>query len=126
MEKGDLKQNGVHLLEHEWNTVKFLLEKGYNIELIPPLRIKGVRTADIAIHGVLWEIKSPTGSGKNVIRHTVQHASHQSNSIIIDLRRCKMPEEKAIKEIENHFTLSKRIIRIKIITKDRKILDYLK
>lgn len=70
--------------------------------------------------------KSPTGSGKNVIRHTVQHASHQSNSIIIDLRRCKMPEEKAIKEIENHFTLSKRIIRIKIITKDRKILDYLK
>lgn len=59
MEKGDLKQNGVHLLEHEWNTVKFLLEK-------------------------------------------------------------------AIKEIENHFTLSKRIIRIKIITKDRKILDYLK
>jgi|GEM_PF-4090398 len=29
MEKGDLKQNGVHLLEHEWNTVKFLLEKGY-------------------------------------------------------------------------------------------------
>ena len=119
MEKGDLKQNGVHLLEHEWHTVKFLLEKGYNIELIPPLRIKGVRTADIAIHGVLWEIKSPTGSGKNVIRHTVQRASHQSNSIIIDLRRCKMLEEKAIKEIENHFSLSKRIIRIKIITKDK-------
>lgn len=40
MEKGKLKQNGVHLEEHEYNTVKYLLESGYDVELIPPSKIK--------------------------------------------------------------------------------------
>ena len=56
MERGILKTNGVHLEEHEYATVKLLLELGYNVELIPTSQVKGMRTPDISINGVLWEI----------------------------------------------------------------------
>lgn len=123
MKKGILIQNKVHLKEHEYNTVKLLLENGYDIELIPPSAIKGLRMPDIMMKGVPWEIKSPEGNGKNTIKNTVQNASHQSENIIIDLRRTKISQEQALKEIERYFRLSKRLRRIIIITKDEIILD---
>ena len=42
---------------------------------------------DIVMQGVAWEMKSPEGSGKYTIKKAVQNASHQSQNIIIDLRR---------------------------------------
>ena len=51
---------------------KCLLENGYDIELIPPIRIEGVRTPDITMRGVAWEMKAPSGDGKNTIRHIVR------------------------------------------------------
>ena len=123
MKKGILIQNKVHLKEHEYNTVKLVLENGYDIELIPPSAIKGLRMPDIMMKGVPWEIKSPEGNGKNTIKNTVQNASHQSENIIIDLRRTKISQEQALKEIERYFRLSKRLRRIIIITKDEIILD---
>jgi len=126
MGKGILKTNGVHLEDHEYATVKLLLSIGFNIELIPASQVKGMRTPDISINGVLWEIKAPTGNGKNTIKHTLQNASHQSNNVIVDLRRCKLNQDQAIKELEQRFNLSKRIRRMKIITNDEKIIDFKK
>ena len=126
MGKGTLKTNGVHLEKHEYETVKLLLMNGHNVELIPTSQVKGMRTPDISINGVLWEIKAPTGNGKNTIKHTLQNASHQSNNVIVDLRRCKLNQDQAIKELEQRFNLSKRIRRMKIITNDEKIIDFKK
>ena len=126
MGTGILKTNGVHLEDHEYATVKLLLSIGFNIELIPASQVKGMRTPDISINGVLWEIKAPTGNGKNTIKHTLQNASHQSNNVIVDLRRCKLNQDQAIKEMEQRFNLSKRIRRMKIITNDEKIIDFKK
>lgn len=126
MEKGLLKQNGVHLLDHEYETVKLLLENGYSITLIPPMQIKGMNTPDIMFDGIVWEMKSPTGGGKYTIKHTVQNAKHQSSNVIVDLRRCKLQDEHAIRELKHHFELSKRLRRMKIITKYENILDYTK
>lgn len=92
MGKGLLKQNGVHLKDHEYRTVKLFLEKGYGVELIPPSIIKGLQMPDIMIQGVPWEMKSPEGKGKRTIKNTVQNASHQSVNIIIDLRRCPIDD----------------------------------
>ncbi|MCR5025025.1 MAG: hypothetical protein K6A90_11940 [Lachnospiraceae bacterium] len=54
----------------------------------------------------------------------MKHAVTQSENIIVDLQRCKLNEEQAIRELEHHFKLSKRIRRMKIITKDKEILDF--
>lgn len=124
MEKGTLKTNGVHFEKHEYATVKLLLIHGHNIELIPSSQVKGMRTPDISISGVLWEIKAPTGNSRNTMKHTLQKAAHQSNNVIVDLRRCTMPQNNAIKELEHHFNLSRRLRRMKIITIDEKIIDF--
>ena len=126
MAKGILTQNKVHLKEHEYMTVKLLLEAGYDIELIPPSAIKGLRMPDIVMQGVAWEMKSPEGNGKYTMKNAIQNASHQSQNIVIDLRRSPMTEKTAIRELENYFKLSRRLKRMKIICKDEKILDYAK
>lgn len=121
-----LTQNGVHLKEHEYHTVKTLLEKGYDVKLIPPSKIKGLRMPDIMIQGLSWEIKSPQGDGKKVFKNTLQNASHQSQNTIIDLRRCRVDEQRSIKELEHYFILSKRLKRMKIILKTEEIIDFVK
>ena len=88
MKKGTLKPNGVHLQDHEYVTVKLLLENGFDVELIPPSQIK--------------------------------------HNVIIDLRRCKMSEEKAINDFKKEFSVSKHFRQMKIITKSAEILDFSK
>ena len=56
MEKGILKQNGVHLEDHEYETVKLFLDLGYDIELIPPSKIKGLQMPDLMLQGIPWEM----------------------------------------------------------------------
>lgn len=124
--QGKLTQNHVHLKEHEYATVKLFLEQGYDVELIPPSRIKGLRMPDIMLQGVPWEMKSPQGDGKKTIKNTIQNASHQSEYIIVDLRRCKISDDKALKDIDRYFKLSRRLKRLKVVTKDQKILDFRK
>lgn len=72
MFKGRLIQNGVHLQEHEYATVKLLLNNGYDIELIPPSQIKDFHTPDITMDGCPWEIKAPIGTGKKNIQNIMQ------------------------------------------------------
>ena len=91
MKKGKLTQNGVHLQDHEFVTVKLFLVMGYDIELIPKSQIKGYRQPDIMMDGVAWEIKAPIGNGKKTIQNIMQGASEQSRNVIIDLFRSKMP-----------------------------------
>ena len=123
MKKGILTQNKVHLLDHEWRTVKFLLESGKDIELIPPIQVEKCRTPDFVMDGQVWEMKSPTGGGKHTIKHTIQNAKEQSRTVVLNLRRCKLQDDRAISEANHHFTLSKRLRKMIIITKSGKTLD---
>ncbi len=123
MTEGILIQNGVHLQKHEYETIQLLLKNGYNIELIPPSQIKDFHTPDIIMNGLPWEIKSPQGDGKKTVQNIIQKAAQQSGNVIIDLRRIKMPEEKAISSFKQQFRLSKSLKRMKLITKTSDIID---
>ena len=126
MKRGKLKQNGVHLEDHEYRTVDLLLGKGYDVELIPRSQIKGLHLPDISINGVLWEIKAPEGKTRNTIKHNLQNSEKQSTNVIIDLFRCGLPDKESLKELEHRFNLSKRLRRMMVITKDRELLDFTK
>lgn len=124
--KGKLTQNKVHLEDHEYDTVKLLMANGYDVELIPPSKIQGLRMPDIMMLGTAWEMKSPEGNGRNTLKNAVQNASHQSDSIIIDLRRTTIQDQDAVKELQKQFELSRRLKRMKVICKDENILDFKK
>ena len=124
--RGKIITNGIALETHEFLTILYFTELGYNVEILPKSNIKGQHTPDVKINGIKWEMKSPKGEGNSLIKNTIQKALKQSQYIIIDLRRTKRNQQKCIREIENHFSHSKSIKRILAITKDSKLLDYKK
>lgn len=124
--KGRIVPNGVILNAHEYATVVFLTEQGYDVELIPKSNRKGVHTPDIKIDGIKWEMKAPIGEGNQLMKNTLQKALKQSTNIVVDLRRTKRHQTKCLRELEREFNNSKSIKRLKIITKTNKMLDFKK
>lgn len=124
--KGKIIPNGVVLKEHELSTVIFLTELGYDVTLIPKSNQAGIRTPDILINDIPWEIKSPKGEGKSLMKNTLQKAVRQSSNIIIDLRRTKRYQSKCLSELQKEFAISRGARQLKIITKSGQILDFAK
>ena len=126
IKRGRIIPNGVVLKEHELSTVVFLTSLGFDVELIPKSNIEGVHTPDILINGISWEIKSPKGEGKSLMKNTIQKACKQSCNVIVDLRRTKRHPDKCLNELKREFAHSKTLKRLRIITKNRDIIDWVK
>ena len=123
MRKGKIGPNGVVLQTHENATVVFMTEQGYDVELIPPVQRKNVRTPDVLMNGLAWEMKAPMSNGKYTIEHAFRSALKQSPNIIFDIRWSKIPQRKCIAEIERRFNDAKKAQRVLIITKNERILE---
>ncbi len=114
---------GVFVEQHELDVAKVLNKLGKDVEFILPSRVKFSRTPDIKMDGLLWEIKSPKGSSSRTIENNLRTALKQSKNIIIDLRRIKIDETKAISQIAKQFKYSKLIREIIIIKQNKEIID---
>ena len=114
---------GAHPEEHERETAKFFNKLGKDVEFLTPSYTKGVASPDIKMGGIVWEIKAPKGNSSRTIENNLRTALKQSESIIIDLRRIKLDEHKAISQIKKLFGISKKIKRILIISKEQILLD---
>lgn len=124
MNKGIITPNGVSLEKHEYETVLFFTNLGYDIELIPKSNKQGERPPDLHMDNNLWEMKAPKGEGKYLISNTIQRAVKQSPNIILDLRKTKRHQAKCLAKIQKEFKKSRSIKRLKIITKSRKLLEF--
>ena len=69
------------------------------------------KTPDFLISKVKWELKTPIGSGKYNIQHTLRSALLQSENIIIDARFSKQHIIKIKNELRRQYFISKRIKR---------------
>ncbi len=118
---------GVFPEKHELETANVLAALGKNIEFLAPIYAKGVFTPDLIMDGQRWEIKSPCGNSKRTIENNYRNASLQSMNIIFDLRRIGLSEKVAIKYIEQQFNLRRgKIKRVMVISKNEKILDFIR
>jgi len=109
---------------HELETAAVFLAQGFDVEFIVPSRTKGSKTPDVKIDGILWEIKSPTGSGKKTVEKQLQRAGKQSKNIILDGRRSKLEDDAFKKELHKKFALVRSIKRIIFIKKDDELIDF--
>ncbi len=123
---GKIIPNGVSLEKHEYDTILFLTNLGYDVELIPPSNIPNVRTPDFKMDGLKWEMKSPKGKSRSTLEHAFQTAIKQSTNIVFDLRRIQIPNDKAVVILKQLFDYSKSIKHLLIITKDQRLVDYKK
>ena len=79
-------------------------------------------TPDVSIKGIKWEIKSPIGSSANNIRKNMREAGLQSRNIVIDLRRSKLHQTRAVGYIKQYMLTSRKLKRVLVITKTKQIL----
>lgn len=71
---------------HELRVARILSLAGHSVEFLPTA---GVKTADILLDGIEFEIKSPRTSSTNTLEHLLKRALKQSPNIIIDTARIK-------------------------------------
>jgi hypothetical protein len=83
------------------------------------------KTADIIVikTKTRWEIKSPTGKGKNNVQHTIQAAAAQSPNVVFDGRRSKIHQTKLLAEVKYQFRLVKKAKQLLFINKCKKVLE---
>ena len=108
---------------HELEAVATLISYGYDISFITPTRIKGQKTPDITMTGLDWEIKTPMGDSKTTISNALKRGAKQSKYLIIDLRKTKIKDLQAQKEIQISMSKTRSIQRVIVINKNSEIID---
>ena len=107
--------------QHEIDVAIILAEQlKSDVEFVPT---SNHNTPDFLINGVLWELKSPQGTGKNNIQRQLQYASHQSVNVIISANRSKMHYTKIRREVESQFKITKAVKRLLFVSKDKKVIE---
>jgi len=91
-----------------------------NVEFIPR---SNYQTPDFIINGVRWELKSPTGTGKNNIERQLRAGLKQSKNIIFDARRSKIHIVRIKRELHRQFQLTKSIQRLVLIDKQKNVIE---
>jgi hypothetical protein len=117
-------EDGAEPEPHEIQTALFLKKQGKDVKFLAPKNLDHVKTPDIAMDGLKWEIKAPVSNGRRVIEHALRSAAKQSPNVIIDLRRCKMTDERALRQIKHEAEKRKTTLkRLIIVSKSQKIVD---
>ena len=91
-----------------------------DVEFVPR---SNLQTPDFLIKGKVWELKSPTGTGKNNIQHQLQEAHSQSVNVILDASRSKMHPDEIKRRTEHQFKIVKSIKRLIFVPKDGQPLE---
>ena len=100
----------------------FILAQHFKADVVF-LRPKLDKTPDIKVNDLKWEIKSPKGNGKKTIENNLREASKQSQNIVMDLRRIRMHQTRAIARINFFLSKPNRLKRVLIVTKSKKVIE---
>lgn len=97
---------------------------GGTVELMPKVNYpKGVRTPDYMLNGAEFDLKSPTGSGKNTISHNVESIKGQARGLVLDISKTGLSEGEVIEQLRKAYR-SKRCahLNITIIVSEDKVI----
>lgn len=123
------KVDGKHIIlrptEQEREVAAVLSEKyGKTVEFVPQvMHPQGIQTPDYMIDGDRFDLKSPTGRGKNLLYGMLAKKKRQSPNFIFDITGCPLSEEDIIRQIggiyaSRHTSFVEKIV----IFKSREIL----
>lgn len=118
---------GVFVSVQEKLTVDYLVTQlGHDVLFQVPSRRRGVKTPDIEMEGVKWEIKSPSGRSPRTIENNLRAALKQSRYIILDLRNMdgRIPTDRLLRDAEYRFRHAKTIKYLMVITRQGKHIDF--
>lgn len=85
--------------EHEVLTALRLAEEGVDVLFRIDSREKGVKNPDVEMNQQVWELKAPTGEGKNTVDSQMKRAGKQAERLVLDLRRSELDDKKSIGDV---------------------------
>ena len=81
---------------------------------------QGAKNPDLLLDGNLWEMKSPTGTGKSTISHQFEHARKQADRLVLDLNRTALPDQEVLAEVRRRVGIADaKICEVLVILKDQ-------
>lgn len=97
---------------------------GFTVEFLRRSEGAGVKSADIIMNGVAWEMKAPRTANLKKIQRVLRRASSQSRNVIIDCIRLDGLSDDAVeRELRKLKPLVKSVKRIILVTKTRTVID---
>jgi len=96
----------LHPTEQEREIARVLSEKyGKAVELVPQIMYpQGIQTPDYMIDGDRFDLKSPTGKGKNLIYGLIAKKHKQADNFVVDISDCPLSIEEIEMQIESLYT----------------------
>lgn len=85
--------------EHEVLTALRLAEEGMDVLFRIDSREEGVKNPDVEMNQQVWELKAPTGQGKNTVDSQMKRAGKQTERLVLDLRRSELDDKKSIRDV---------------------------
>jgi hypothetical protein len=94
-ERGHLDEQRRTLSSAERHAVELWLITGHDVEALAPSNAPGVKTADVLVDEVPWEIKSPVGAASHTIPDNIRHGRKQARRVLIDVRNSGLSHQRA-------------------------------
>lgn len=109
---------------HEIRTAQALAAAGYSVRFIGESKVDGIRSADVVINEVAWEMKAPNSDNARAIQRNIRKALNQSNCVIFDARRMKNIPNKAIeREVRKHAAEFKSLKKLLFVNRLGEVLE---
>ncbi len=125
--------DGMHVVlkpsEQERKVAEILSKKyGKTVELVPQIMYpQGIQTPDYLIDGERFDLKSPTGKGKNLLYNVVAKKRKQSSNFIFDLTSCPLSYNEIERQIKNiYYSRHTRFVDKIVLIKKEQILNVYK
>lgn len=111
----------VHPWPHELRVAEILASAGHVVEFLPRATIK---TPDVLLDGVEFEIKSPVTNNANTIDHMIRRALRQAPNLIIDASRMRSARDSQVRNtLMNQARKARLLKRMLYITKSGQVID---
>lgn len=107
---------GVKPWPHERRVAEILANNGYSVRFLPEKNI--LYTADFALDGIEYELKSPVGGTLAAIERNLKRGTRQSHNIIFDSSRMKgVKDSKVWATLVNRLPLQSAVKKLIYINK---------
>ena len=105
--------------------VAWILARHYHtvVEFLTPSEGYKMKTADMVMNGIIWEIKSPTGKGNSTVPNQFKRAAKQSSHIVFDARRVQLHEDDVLRQVRRQLTVQKAVKVVLFITKAGTVME---
>ena len=115
---------GLDVWDHELKTAQVFAKHGYTVEFLITNQVQRVKTADVLIDNITYEIKSPKTDKLSAIERNLKRATRQSSNIIIDSRRMHKIHDATIQRfLIQKLKQQKTIKKILFVNRRHEIID---